>query len=203
MPSMPQLRLVLASGSPRRRAFLSQLNLRFDVDSADVDESVHPDEQPALYVERLANEKAAVVVKRHPGALVLAADTTVVVDREILGKPENDEHARQMLRKLSGREHQVLSGIAVSGPRQRSAVVTTRVWFRPLSPGEIDWYVATGEPTDKAGAYAIQGIGAFLVSRIEGSASNVVGLPLEETLGLLQACGFVLPWTPGASLTSP
>jgi len=186
--------LVLASASPRRRALLSQLGLRFEVDSADIDESVHPEESPVAYVRRISLQKAEVVSRRSQGAWVLAADTTVVVDEDILGKPADDAEAKRMLLRLSGRTHRVLTGIALQGPRPATTVVTTEVTFRSLSEKEVTWYVASGEPSDKAGAYAIQGIGGFLVDRISGSPSNVVGLPLAETVRLLKDAGVELPF---------
>jgi septum formation protein len=186
--------LILASASPRRRAFLSQLGLRFDVDAADVDETVRPGENARDYVARVSQEKAEVVARRHPGAWVLAADTTVVLNGDILGKPSDAKEATLMLTRLSGHCHQVLSGVALRGPESASTVVETEVQFRELLPEEIAWYVATQEPFDKAGAYAIQGIGSFLVERISGSATNVVGLPLAETLRLLRQVGVPLPF---------
>lgn len=192
---MGQTALVLASGSPRRRAFLEQLGLTFTVTPAELDERVHQGELPAAYVERLAREKAQAVAARHPGARVLAADTTVVLEEEILGKPADGAEALAMLRRLSGRTHRVLTGVALAGETLRARVVETRVVFREASEAELSWYVASGEPLDKAGAYGLQGIGGFLVRRIEGSHSNVIGLPLAETLELLAADGLALPWS--------
>jgi septum formation protein len=192
---MGQTALVLASGSPRRRAFLEQLGLAFTVTPAELDERVLPGELPAAYVERLAREKAQAVAGRHPGARVLAADTTVVLEDEILGKPADAAEALSMLRGLCGRTHRVLTGVALAGEALRARVVETRVVFREASEAELSWYVATGEPLDKAGAYGLQGIGGFLVRRIEGSHSNVIGLPLAETLELLAAEGIALPWS--------
>lgn len=191
---MGQTALVLASGSPRRRAFLEQLGLSFSVVPADLDESVHAGELPAAYVERLAREKAQAVAARHPGQPVLAADTTVVLAERVLGKPADPAEARLMLRDLCGREHRVLTGVALAGRSIRTRVVETFVELREASDAEIAWYVDTGEPLDKAGAYAIQGVGGFLVRGIRGSYSNVVGLPLAETLALLEAEGVALPW---------
>lgn len=191
---MGQTALVLASGSPRRRAFLEQLGLRFSVSPADLDESVRPGEAAAPYVERLAREKAQRVSARHPGQRVLAADTTVVLGEQVLGKPEDPEDALRMLRALSGKTHRVLTGVALIGSGLRSRVVETRVVFREASDAELVWYVQTGEPLDKAGAYALQGIGGFLVRAIEGSHSNVVGLPLAETLELLAQEDVLMPW---------
>jgi len=177
--------LVLASGSPRRRELLEGLGVRFTVRPVDLDESPLPGEAPKDYVLRLAVEKAAAA----SGELVLAADTTVVVDGEILGKPRDDEDARRMLRLLSGREHSVLTGIALG---KVAEVDETLVRFAPLSEAEIDWYVATGEPRDKAGAYAIQGLGSLFVEAVEGSYSNVVGLPIPRMYRLFARLGYDL-----------
>ncbi|MFP5286659.1 MAG: Maf family protein [Thermoanaerobaculia bacterium] len=183
--------LVLASGSPRRRELLEGLGVRFTVRPVDLDESPLPGESPRDYVHRLAFEKAA--AQSGPGELVLAADTTVVVDGEILGKPLDDEDARRMLRRLSGREHSVLTGIALRGPHGEAAEVDeTLVRFAPLSEAEIDWYVATGEPRDKAGAYAIQGLGSLFVESVVGSWSNVVDLPVPRTYRLFARLGYDL-----------
>ncbi len=186
-------RLVLASQSPRRRELLGQLGIALDVRPAHADEAVNPGEPPRDYVLRVAREKARVV----PGDLVLGADTAVVLGDEVLGKPAGAEDARRMLRALSGTVHEVLTAVVVrrTAPAlELEAVVATRVRFAALSPGEIDWYVATGEPLDKAGAYAIQGAGGAFVLAVEGSVSNVVGLPLAETAALLRRAGFPLPW---------
>lgn len=192
--SMGQMRLVLASSSPRRRELLSQLGLSFQVQGADIDEAVRPGEAPALYVERLAREKAAAVAARSPGALVLAADTTVVLGEELLGKPRDVADAERMLGALSGRAHEVFTGIALGGPASLGRVVRTEVTFRVLSREEIAWYARSGEPLDKAGAYAIQGKAGAFITRIQGSPSSVVGLPLAETVELLKQAGFPLPW---------
>lgn len=185
-PGAPQS-FVLASGSPRRKQLLAQLGLTFTVRPADLDEAVRPGEAPAAYVERLARAKAAAV----EGAIVLAADTTVAVGAEILGKPGDAADARRMLGLLSGREHSVFTGIAT---KSHARVVQTRVWFRRLSAAEIDWYVASPEPYDKAGGYAVQGLAAAFIERLDGSPTNVIGLPLPETLELLATAGLHLPW---------
>ncbi|MBN9683990.1 MULTISPECIES: Maf family protein [unclassified Corallococcus] len=194
----PTARFVLASASPRRKDLLAQLGLRFTVAAADIDETPMAGEIASKYVLRLAEEKARTVASRHPDAWVLAADTTVALGSELLGKPQDAAEARRMIGRLSGRVHEVFTGIAVAGRAQASQVVRTQVTFRALSPEEIAWYADTGEPLDKAGAYAIQGKGGFLVQGIEGSHSNVVGLPLGETLALLARVGMPLPWTEGA-----
>ena len=194
-------RLVLASGSPRRRELLSGLGLSFAVRPADVDESVLPGESPEVYVERLARTKAE--HEAHPGEVVLAADTTVAVPveagEEILGKPADEAEARAMLARLCdgahGRHHRVLTGVAVHDPTRgetRSSVEATGVVFTAMSPQEIAWYAASGEPLDKAGAYGIQGFGGLFVEGVEGNYSNVVGLPLPLTWRLLTGAGFSL-----------
>jgi len=185
------VRLTLASQSPRRRELLEQLGISLVVRPAGADESARPGEEPRDYVRRVAIDKARAV----EGEVVLAADTAVVLDTEVLGKPRDAEDAGRMLRALSGRTHEVLTGVCV---RSRSgvgtAVASTRVRFAALSPSQIAWYVATGEPLDKAGAYAVQGAGGAFVVGLEGSVSNVIGLPLSEALELLHAAGFPLPW---------
>ena len=190
--------LVLASGSPRRRELLSGLGFTFRVESADLDETPRPGESARGYVKRLAREKAHAVARRlsEPEAVVLAADTSVILGEEILGKPRDAAHARQMLASLAGQRHLVLTAVAVAGPYHDTRLVETAVTFRPASPEEIAWYVETGEPMDKAGAYAVQGRGNFLVSSLEGSPTNVIGLPLPETLQLLAASGVASPWAP-------
>jgi septum formation protein len=187
------MNLVLASASPRRRELLARLGLRFDVRPADIDETPHPGESPDAYVLRLAQEKAAAVAGDE-GELVLAADTTVVCDGEILGKPVDDEDARRMLRLLSGREHEVLTGIALraGGGRAVAHVESTRVRMAALSEAEIAWYVATGEPLDKAGAYAVQGLSSLFVDAVVGNHSNVVGLPIPAVYRLFAALGYDL-----------
>ncbi|WP_338278908.1 Maf family protein [Corallococcus caeni] len=193
----PTALFVLASASPRRKDLLAQLGLRFTVAAADIDETPMAGEIARNYVHRLAVEKARTVATRHPDAWVLAADTTVALGSELLGKPRDAAEAREMLTRLSGQVHEVFTGIAVAGRAQASEVVRTQVTFRALSPEEIAWYADTGEPLDKAGAYAIQGKGGFLVQGIDGSPTNVVGLPLGETLALLGRVGVPLPWPGG------
>ncbi len=193
----PEPSFVLASASPRRQQLLSQLGLHFTVDPAEVDESVHPNEAPADYVKRVAAAKAKKVHPRHGGKVVLACDTSVVVDTEILGKPESDVEGKRMLRRLSGRGHRVLSAVAVLSPGGlRVELVSTEVDFRRLNHWEIDWYVATHEGKDKAGGYASQGIAAAFITRMVGSHTNVIGLPLVEALELLERGGVDLPWRP-------
>jgi septum formation protein len=185
--------LVLASRSPRRRELLASLGLALDVRPADADESVRPGEAARDYVLRVARAKARAV----DGEIVLGADTSVVLRGEVLGKPADEADARRMLAALSGTTHEVLTGVCVRRPAdglELELVASTAVRFAPLGAEEIAWYVRTGEPLDKAGAYAIQGTGALFVLSVEGSVSNVVGLPLAETAALLRRAGLPLPW---------
>jgi septum formation protein len=192
------MRLILASASPRRAALLGTAGYVFDVAPADVDESPQAGEKPEAYVLRVAAEKARAVLGSFRGCAVLAADTTVVVDGDMLGKPTSDEDAARMLARLSGRSHQVMTGAVVAAAgRQSGTVVSTTVRFVPMSPADIAWYVATGEPADKAGAYAVQGLGGRFVESVEGSYSNVVGLPLDEVGRLLEDLGVERPGGPG------
>jgi septum formation protein len=171
---------------------LEQLGLRLEVKPADTDEAPLPAEPPGDYVRRVAREKARAV----NGETVLAADTVVVLDSAILGKPRDAEDARRMLRALSGRRHEVMTGVcAARGGREEVLAVTTEVRFARLTEERIAWYVGTGEPLDKAGAYAVQGVGGALVEEVRGSVSNVVGLPLAETMSLLASLGFPPPWS--------
>lgn len=189
----PTPRLVLASASPRRRDLLAQLGVHPEIVPADVDETPHSGEDPPAYVVRVAQDKARAVAQRRPGAVVLAADTTVDLDGQILAKPHDLAHARSMLRALSARTHRVHTGVAVQRDQWcRAVVVTTLVTFTAVSDELLEWYVATGEPFDKAGAYALQGAGDVLVERVQGSVSNVVGLPLAPTVQLLEAAGIPL-----------
>ena len=183
--------LTLASQSPRRRELLAQLGLALEVRPARTDETPREGEAADAYVRRVALEKARAVA----GETVLAADTTVVLAGEILGKPLDDGDAARMLRALSGTSHQVMTAVACRrAGREASLLVSSDVAFERLSDAAIAWYVATGEPHDKAGAYAVQGAGGAFVREVRGSVSNVVGLPLVETLALLAEVGFVLPW---------
>jgi len=184
--------LILASSSPRRRDLLAGLGVRFAVRPVDLDETPRPGEVPRDYVRRLAEEKAT--ARRGPGELVLAADTSVVLDGEILGKPADEAEARAMLGRLAGREHTVLTGIALAGGAEagdgvRALVEESRVRIAPMSEEEIAWYAATGEGLDKAGAYAAQGVGALFVEAIAGDYTNVVGLPLPATYRLFREAG--------------
>ena len=187
------MRLILASASPRRAELLRTAGYAFEIVPADVDESAGAGELPEDYVRRVAAEKARTVLRQFPDCTVLAADTTVVVDGAMLGKPSDDENARQMLARLSGRAHRVLTGVVVAGGgREAGAVACTLVRFAVLTPAEIDWYIASGEPCDKAGAYGVQGLASRFVEGIEGSYSNVVGLPVALVRTLLAEQGFTV-----------
>jgi len=181
-------RLILASQSPRRHHLLKQAGLEFAVIPSRFDESSVPLSSPDIYVKVLAQKKAEDISVQYPDSWVISADTIVVIDGRILGKPGSKADARAMLKKLSGQTHQVLTGYCLgchARGRFFSDTVGTDVSFKTLTDREIDWYIQTGEPFDKAGAYAIQGIGAFLVRRINGSYTNVVGLPVCEIMDLL------------------
>jgi septum formation protein len=180
-------RLVLASASPRRCALLASLGLEFTVVAPDLDETPLPGETPLDLVGRLAVAKAAAVATATPGALVIGADTAVSVSGQILGKPTDAADARRMLRTLSGRTHVVHTGVAVAADDDVSmAVTSSEVAFTALTEAAIEWYLGTGEPFDKAGAYALQGVGGVFVTAVSGSVSGVLGLPLHETVDLLR-----------------
>jgi septum formation protein len=184
--------IVLASASPRRAELLESAGIRFVVVPGHIDETPFPGEQPVDHVVRLAREKAAEVARREESRFFVAADTIVLCDGEIMGKPRDNGDARRMLAKLSNRVHQVITGFAVLDATTNRTIiraVSTDVTFKPLSEGEIDAYVATGCPLDKAGAYAIQGGAAYMVERIAGSYTNVVGLPLCEVVAALRELG--------------
>jgi septum formation protein len=188
------MRLVLASASPRRAELLTTAGFTFDVQPADVDETPRPAEDPTDYVLRVARDKAATCWRRQgdgdPSACVLAADTVVVADGRILGKPMNRGHAREMLSLLSGSTHLVHTGVVIRlADEEVAEVVTTRVRFVDLSESEIDWYIQSGEAEGKAGAYGIQGRASRFVDRIEGSWSNVVGLPVATVYRMLTGAG--------------
>jgi septum formation protein len=190
-PFMP--RLILASSSPRRRELLRVLKLEFEIRSVDLDETPLEEEDPRSYVTRLATAKAQHVLR--PNELVLAADTIVVLDGQILGKPRDTPDAVRMLRLLSDREHLVLTGVALAdGSKQltEAAIASTEVTFGRIEQQEIDWYVETGEPLDKAGAYAVQGLGSLFVKEIRGTHSNVVGLPVPTMAFLFRQLGYRL-----------
>ncbi len=184
--------LILASASPRRAWLLGRLGVSFSIVPSEVEEVRKPGEPPKEFALRIAREKALSVASRVGSGLVIGCDTIVVVDGEALGKPSDEAEARRMLGRLSGRAHRVISGVAVAeqpGGRMEDAIVSTKVWFKTLTAGEIEEYVATGEPMDKAGAYGIQELGMLLVSRIEGDHNNVVGLPVFTLAGMLEKFG--------------
>lgn len=183
-------KIILASSSPRRRELLETVGLEFEVINPSADESLLKNETPEEFALRVSVDKAS-SVSRHlaNGHIVIGADTIVVVDGEILGKPTGEEEAASMLNKISGREHRVLTAFSIVKPKDdvlHSEIVDTRVGVKPLAASEIEGYINTGEPMDKAGAYGIQGIGSFLVKDIEGSYTNVVGLPVVELLQALR-----------------
>ena len=182
-----ELRVVLASRSPRRIELISQLGITAEVVPADIDETPFAGEQPAEYVTRLAESKARAVQERlATDAYVLGADTTVDLDGVIFGQPDNEAEARRMLKALSSRTHRVHTGVALIAPdRSESLVVTSLVTFEPVTDALLDWYIGTGEWQGKAGSYAIQGLGGTLVASTRGSMSNIIGLPLQETARLL------------------
>jgi septum formation protein len=181
---------VLASASPRRRQLLDLIGIAHEVRPANIDETMRPRETPRRHAERLAREKATAIAKRDPDLITIGADTIVVLNRKVLGKPRDTDDAARMLALLSGREHLVTTAVAVSrGKKLRSAVEEVRVRFRRLRDDEIEAYIATGEPMDKAGAYGIQGYGATIVERIEGDYFAVMGLPIVRLIGLLRDVG--------------
>jgi septum formation protein len=182
------VKLILASGSPRRRELLTQAGFLFEVIPADIDETRHPNEAPTDYVRRLALEKAQTIAKLHPEATILGADTTVVLAGEVMNKPTDAADAERMLRALSGKTHQVYTGLAVVTPTAtHSHVETTNVVFREITEDELTHYIASGHATDKAGAYGIQGYAARWIPRIEGDYFNVVGLPLSTVVQMLKS----------------
>jgi septum formation protein len=187
---MSEIQVVLASGSPRRHELLNLVGIPHEVRPSNIDETLRPRETPQRHTERLAREKASAIATRDPNLITIGADTIVVVNRKILGKPASVDQAAAMLRQLSGREHRVVTAVAVSrGKKLRSAVEEVRVRFRKLRDDEIDAYIATGEPMDKAGAYGIQGYGATIVECVDGDYFAVMGLPLARLVGLLRDVG--------------
>lgn len=197
MASPTSALLVLASASPRRSELLRAAGIAFECRTTSVDEAIHPGESPEQYVRRLAEAKAEAVPAAPGRGAVLGADTIVVIDGRILGKPADDPDARAMLRRLAGRTHEVLTGICLIWPadgtlRRVTGVERTMVEVSPLTDVEIDWYVSTGEPADKAGAYAIQGLASRFVRRIDGSYSNVVGLPMALVYDLCKEAGILI-----------
>ncbi len=187
------MRVILASTSPRRQDLLRSIDVDFEVIPADIDESALAGESPEALVKRLSAQKAAVVADNYPDALVIAADTIVTVDGEVLAKPVNAEQNHDFIRRLSGNSHQVHTGHALRlGKRSLLKVVRSDVRFRSLSEAEIDWYVSTGEGLDKAGGYAIQGYGATIVKEICGCYFNIVGLSLANVIEAAKSLGVEL-----------
>ncbi len=187
---MTAVRVILASQSPRRRELLNLIGIAHEVQPADIDESYFAGERPREHAERLARGKTAVIVEREPDALVIGSDTIVVVDGDVLGKPADELDAVRMLARLAGRSHVVITAVAVSWRGEtRSAVEEVGVTFHPMSRTEIDAYIATGEPMDKAGAYGIQGYGATIVARVDGDYFAVMGLPLQRLTRVLGSLG--------------
>jgi len=187
---MIECRVVLASGSPRRHDLLNLIGIEHEVRAANIDETMRAREAPRRHAERLAREKASAVATRDPNLITIGADTIVVVNRKVLGKPKDTVQAADMLKQLSGREHTVVTAVAVArGKKVRSAVEEVRVKFRRLHDDEIDAYIATGEPMDKAGAYGIQGYGATIVECVDGDYFAVMGLPLARLVALLRDLG--------------
>ena len=187
-------RLILASASPRRRELLRQTPLQFRVIPSHAEETRLREETPETYVARIAAEKARTVAERHPGFWILAADTIVVLEGRVFGKPTDLDNARQMLTALSGHHHQVMTAFVLLDPAGKATaaeVVTSQVTFKELSESEVTAYLATGEPFDKAGAYAIQGKGRDLIAQVSGSHTNIIGLPMDEVSTALRAVGLL------------
>jgi len=187
-------RLILASKSPRRYELLKQVGFDFDVIPSRIEENFFKGESPRKHVLRLAEAKALEVGSQYPDHWVIAADTVVYIDHSILGKPKNREEAMEMLRRLSGKEHWVLTGFSVQHLQKGKGdgeAVRTAVKVKKLTPVEMEWYIQTGEPFDKAGGYAIQGIGSFMIESIKGSYTNVVGLPICELIQMLTRLGAI------------
>ena len=191
-------RLILASRSPRRAELLGRLSLQFEIIPAEIDETYVDNEMPAAHAERLAREKAAVVAAENPGALVIGSDTIVILDHDVLGKPRDRDDAVRMLMRLSGREHEVFTAVAVAIDGEVfSELERVRVRFRPLDLDECRAYARTDEPMDKAGAYGIQGYGSALVESITGDYFAVMGLPVVRTLRLLERAGWKYDFAEG------
>lgn len=188
-------RIILASESPRRADLLRQIGVEFELAPSQIQERPHPDEAPPEYITRIARAKVIAVAQRFDEGLVIGADTVVVLDGDMLGKPRDKAHARRMLRQLSGRRHAVMTGVAlydIESRREAADFQKTLVKFVRLSDSEIEWYVDTGEPRDKAGAYGIQGLGALFVAEITGNYYNVVGLPIPLVYRLARRLGYSL-----------
>lgn len=185
--------IILASSSPRRAELLKTLGVEFEIAPSDISERLHADEAPPDYIIRLARAKVIAVARKRESGLVIGADTIVVLDGRVLGKPENEEDAEQMLRQLSGRWHAVMTGVAlydISTRREVADYDKTLVRFAQLTDKEIEWYVSSGEPKDKAGAYGIQGLGSLFVEEVAGNYFNVVGLPIPLIYRLARRLGY-------------
>ncbi len=184
-------KIILASESPRRRELLGGLGLKFEIVVSGIEENQVKGETPKEHALRLARDKALAVSRQKPEAVVIGADTVVVIDGELLGKPEDAGQARRMLQKLSGRTHEVITGFSLAQGEGVLAnkAVSSRVLFKKISEEELGWYIQTAEPYDKAGSYAVQGAGAFFIREIRGSYTNVIGLPLSEVVGELRRIG--------------
>ena len=184
--------IILASASPRRKELLEKIGLKFTVDASNYPEQLHCDLKPEEVVKALSQEKASAVAQKYPDAIIIAADTIGVVRNKIIGKPHTPEDARKMLRMLSGKSHRVITGFTIldtATKKVKTRIIETRVYFNDLSPLEIANYVKTGEPLDKAGAYAIQGLGSIIVKEISGDYYNVMGLPLNALAETLKEFG--------------
>lgn len=188
-------KLILASRSPRRSELLRSLGMDFEVSPSKVDEITDPEQSPEQNATNIARDKARWVARQNPGSYVLGADTMVVLDQEIIGQPTDEEDAYRILSKLAGKQHRVITGVVLITPKteEYETAVISRVTLKSISENEIRSYIATKEPLDKAGAYAIQGEGSFLVESWEGSWSNIVGLPLEALTDLFEQAGFPVP----------
>jgi septum formation protein len=186
--------LILASASPRRQELLRAMDLKFKIIPAHINEIYLAGESPRQHVKRLSGDKAMVIARKYPKAWVLGADTIVVIDGLILGKPKSQTQAREMLRKLSGREHKVFTGFTIAhvdAEVYQTKVIQSSVRFKTISPREMEWYIACDEPYDKAGGYAVQGKGACFIQSIRGSYTNVIGLPLCEVLEAFKKLGSI------------
>ncbi|MGV6826586.1 MAG: Maf family protein [bacterium] len=192
IPQSPTPRLLLASASPRRHELLLQIGVEHQQASVNTDETSHPGEQPEDYVQRVTMEKHLAAHRQYPGYVILAADTAVVVDDKILGKPKSEAHFMTMLEQLSGRTHTVMTGVAVGTQSPQYLLSCSKVQFSTVSHEQALAYWHSGEPIDKAGGYAVQGLAARFIERIEGSYSGIMGLPLFETTGLLRGHGLIM-----------
>jgi septum formation protein len=184
--------IILASASPRRKSLLEQIGLKFKVDPSDYEEKLEPGRDPREQAQMISLAKAESVASRHKNSIIIAADTFGVLNGKIIGKPHTEKEAKIMLKELSGKSHTVITGFTIidtGNNKKISKSTETRVYFRELTPDEIDWYVSSGEPLDKAGAYAIQGLGAVVVEKIEGDYNNVIGLPLSDVTEALKEFG--------------